>query len=145
MNTDDIVKLFRNLKAPYPRSASGLIDDLCHELGRVLQESPQDQPSIDRLTDLIGQCFRPMDASWPPESCPWDTAYFAFGRWLRRELPHFTNAVVAITGWDEAQISKCRSEYVRLVRYTRDDWARLAEALDTQNIGEPDDARESPS
>lgn len=139
MDAIDVVKLFRELEAPYPRAASGLIDDMCLELGRVLQQTPHDHATIERLTAMIRQCFRPMDASWPPDSCPWDTAYYAFGRWLWRGLPHFTAAVVAITGWDEERITKCRAEYIRFVRYTRDDWARLADAFD---LGEPDDARE---
>ncbi|MCC9644354.1 hypothetical protein LOC71_18915 [Rhodopirellula sp. JC740] len=145
MNDNEIVKLFRELEVEYPRAASGLIDDLCLELGRVLQESPQEQNAIDRLTHLIGQCFRPMDASWPRDSYPWDTAYYAFGRWLWRGLPQFKTAVESITNWDDDRIAKCRDDYATFVRYTRDDWSRLADAFETQDSGEPADAREPPS
>lgn len=140
MNATDIVKLFRELEVPYPRAASGVIDDLCLELGRVLQETPGDQGTIDHLTDLIGQCFRPMDASWPPDSCPWDTAYYTFGRWLWRGSSHYTDAVVSITDWDEDRVAKCRAEYVQFVRCTRDDWVRAADGFDTEVCGEPSDA-----
>ncbi|TWT78597.1 hypothetical protein [Neorhodopirellula pilleata] len=145
MNDNEIVELFRELEVPYPRAASGLIDDMCLELGRVLQETPQHQKAIDRLTDLIAQCFRPMDASWPPDSCPWDTAYSIFGRWLWRGLPHFAAAVESITNWDADRVAKCRAEYVDFVRYTRDDWVRAADGFEMVNRGEPTDARESPS
>ena len=135
MNDTEIITLFRALEVPYPRAASGLIEDLCLDLGQTLQESPADRTRIDRLTDLIEQCFRPMDAGWPRDSCPWDTAYYTFGRWLWRQRPESVNAVVAITSWDDDRISECRADYTAFVRYTRDDWIRVAEGFDTPDCG----------
>ena len=135
MNSIDVVKLFNELRVPYPRAAAGLIDDLCLDLGRVLQETPHDHTSIDRLKDLIIRCFRPMDASWPPDSCPWDTAYYTFGRWLWRSLPQFKEAVISITRWPDDKVAECKSDYARLVRCNRDDWVRLAESIDAQGSG----------
>ena len=72
--------------------------------------------------------------SWPPDSCPWDTAYYEFGRWLWRGLPHNTSAVVSTTNCAD-RIAKCREDYVEFVHYTRDDWVGAADGFDTPDCG----------
>lgn len=135
MSDSDVIELFNDLNSRYPMAAAGLIDQLCSKLGCLLQEQSDDHEGIAGLCDTLAQCFRPLDASSPGSSYPWDAANGNFGKWLMRDLPHYRAAVVEITGWNDEQLAQCKSFFIDMVRITRDDWVRAAQQLDADDSG----------
>jgi hypothetical protein len=130
----EAVTLFNDLTSRYPMAAAGLIHDLCDKLSYLLESESSDEHAIENLCETLSQIFRPIDQLQFPESYPWDAAYDRFGRWLMRGLPRNRNAVLAITGWSNEQMTACKTRYTEMVRIYRDDWTRAANALENQII-----------
>ena len=128
----DAVSLFEDLTSRYPMAAAGLIHDLCDRLSFLLENESPDDYAIGNVCDTLSQIFRPIDQLQFQESYPWDAAYDRFGRWLMRGLPRNRDAVIAITGWTDEQISACKTRYTEMVRIFRDDWNRAAKGLENQ-------------
>ncbi len=126
--------MFEDLTNRYPMAAAGLIDDLCSKLSSLLENENRDEYAIANACETLARIFRPMDRKQYPDSYPWDAAYGRFGRWLMRGLPHYRDALIAITGWSNEQMTACKTRYTEMVRINRDDWNRAADALENHKI-----------
>ncbi len=131
----DAVSLFEDLTSRYPMAAAGLIHDLCDRLSFFLLENEgHDDDAIGHACETLAKIFRHIDQPQSPDSYAWDAAYERFGRWLMRGLPRNRDAIFAITGWSEEQVAACKTRYTEMVRIFRDDWNRVADDLEKQNI-----------
>jgi len=125
----NVISLFHSLRGPYPRAAAGLIDDICVKLALEAQLRPFDTNTIDALTRILRDCFRPMDTNMP-ECHPWDQAYSSFGRFLWQDNVVLDNSVREITGWPESRLNECKLAYREAVRFLRDEYQQAADSLD---------------
>ena len=85
---------------------------------------------MDEYVSTIRECFRPMDAEYPPDCHAWDQAIHEFSRWLNGPRPVLHDAVREITGWSEDKLAETKQVFPRNVRAIRSDYDRFLIELD---------------
>ena len=121
MTDADAIQRFNDLLKPYPHAAAGLLQDLCSKLGCTVQENADD-PSIESQVATIRECFRVMDAHWPPDCHAWDQATHDFSRWLNGRFPRLQQAAIEITGWPDEKLAELKERFPRTIRALRDEY-----------------------
>ena len=121
MTEPDAIQRFNDLLKPYPHAAAGILQDLCSNLGCAVQRDPDD-PSIESQIATIRECFRVMDAGWPPDCHAWDQVTHDLSRWLNGCFPRLQQAVSEITGWSDDKLTDLKDYFPRNIRALRDEY-----------------------
>lgn len=120
------VEQFHELLKPYPHAAAGLIQDLCSKLRNTV-DYDSDSPSIESQIAMLRECFREMDAGWPPDCYAWDEATHELSKWLNGPRPRLHRAVHEITGWPDEKIVELKDQFPRMTRMLRDEYNLVLE------------------